>query len=72
MKFYKNEFMEYMENTFTMDRSSRWLLESVVDYGDKNCNVTKNQIVYFIYDILKEAMPISYEEIEQFYRKEQE
>lgn len=71
MKFYKYEFLEYMENTFTMNRFSRWLLDSIVDYGEKNCNVTKNQIVYFIYDILKEVVLIDYEEIEQFYKKEQ-
>lgn len=72
MKFYKREFMEYMDDTFVMDRFARGLLESIVDYGEKNCNVTKNQMVYFIYDILKEVVPIDYEEIEQFYRKEQE
>ncbi|MDU1176311.1 MAG: hypothetical protein E6987_01760 [Peptoniphilus harei] len=70
MKFHKYEFLEYMENMFAMNRFSRWLLDSIVDYGEKNCNVTNYQIVYFIYDILKEVVPIDYEEIEQFYRQE--
>lgn len=68
MRFYKYEFMEYMKDTFFMDNFARWLLESIIEYGEKNCNVTKNQMVYFIYDILKEAVPIDYEEIEQFYK----
>lgn len=72
MKFHKYEFLEYMEDTSILSRFSRWLLDSLVDYAEKNCNVTKNQMVYFIYDILKEVVPIDYEEIEQFYRKEQE
>lgn len=67
MKIDKKAFMEYMEDTFFMDNFARWLLESIIEYGEKNCNVTKYQIVYFIYDILKEAVPIDYEEIEQFY-----
>lgn len=67
MKFYKNEFMEYMEDTFFMDKLAIDLLDSIIKYGEKNCNITKNQIVYFIYDILKEALPIDFKEVEQFY-----
>lgn len=68
MKFYKNEFMEYMEDIFVMDRFARDLLYSIIEYGEKKCNVTKNQIVYFIYDILKEVDCIDYKEIEKFYK----
>lgn len=68
MKFHKHEFLEYMEHTFIINRFGRWLLDSLVDYGEKNCNVTKYQIVYFIYDILKEVVLIDYKEVEQFYK----
>ena len=68
MKFHKYEFLEYMENTFTMNRFSRWILDSLIDHAERNCNVTKNQMIDFIYDILKEVVPIDYKEIEQFYK----
>lgn len=35
MKFYKNEFMEYMEDIFVMDRFARDLLYSIIEYGEK-------------------------------------
>lgn len=68
MKFYKNEFLEYMENNFTIDNLTKDLIESIIKYGEKHQNVTKNQIVYFIYDILSEIYYIKYEEIAQFYK----
>lgn len=66
MKFDKKAFIKYMNKNCYLDVYTRGLLNSIVDYGEKNCNVTQNQIVYFIYDILKEVVPIDYEEIEQF------
>lgn len=72
MKFYKNEFMEYMENNFVLDSFSRGLLESIVDYGEANCKGSKETLVNFICDIIANVEYIEYEEIEQFYKKEQE
>lgn len=68
MKFHKHEFLEYMENNFVMDRFARDLLGSIIEYGEEHNNITKYQIVYFIYDILKEVDVIDYEEVEQFYK----
>lgn len=68
MRFDKKAFMEYMENNFVMDRFARDLLDSVIEYGEEHNNVAKYQIVYFIYDILKEVDSIDYEEVEQFYK----
>lgn len=66
MKFYKNEFMEYMEDTFVMDRFARGLLESIVDYGEANCKGSKETLVNFICDMVANVEYIDYDEIERF------
>ena len=68
MKFYKNEFMEYMEDTFVMDMFARGLLESIVDYGEEMYGTDKEKFVNFICDIVANVEYIEYEEVEKFYR----
>lgn len=68
MRFDKKAFIKYMNNKHYMDSYTRDLLDSIIEYGEEHNNVTKYQIVYFIYDILKEVDAIDYEEVEQFYR----
>lgn len=66
MKFYKKNFMEYMENNFVMDRFARELLSSIVDYGEERCNSNKEELVNFICDMVANADYIDYAEVEQF------
>lgn len=66
--FDKQKFLEYMQDNFFLDTFSIRLLDSLVDYGKKHCNVSKGQLVNFLCDILVEAEPsIKYNEIDQFY-----
>ena len=68
MKFYKNEFMEYMEDIFVMDRFARDLLYSIVYYGEEIYGTDKEKFVNFICDIVANVEYIEYEEIEKFYK----
>lgn len=68
MKFYKNEFMEYMEDIFVVDRFARDLLYSIVDYGEEIYGTDKEKFVNFICDIVANVEYIEYEEIEKFYK----
>ena len=66
MKFYKNEFMEHMQDTFVLDMFARDLLDSIVEYGEEHCNSNKEELVNFICDIVNKADYVDYEEVEQF------
>lgn len=68
MKFYKYEFLEYMENTFVMSRFARGLLESIVDYGEEMYGTDKEKFVNFICDIVANVEYIEYDEVEKFYK----
>lgn len=68
MKFYKREFMEYMDDTIVMDRFARGLLESIVDYGEEMYGTDKEKFVNFICDIVANVEYIEYDEVEKFYK----
>lgn len=66
--FDKQNFLEYMQSNFNLDIFSIRLLDSLVDYGEEHCDVSKGQLVNFLCDILVRAEPsIEYDEIDQFY-----
>lgn len=66
--FDKQKFLEYMEDTFIIDRFSRCLIDSIVDYGEEHCNSSKEEFVNFICDLITNADYIEYEEVAQFYK----
>ena len=66
--FDKQKFLEYMEDTFSMDSFSRYLIDSIVDYGMEYCNSSKEEFVNFICDLIANADYIEYEEVAQFYK----
>lgn len=53
--FDKNSFMQYMDDNFRMHSFGRNTVDSIVDYALKHENVSLDQAVYFISDIVPEV-----------------
>ena len=53
--FDKQNFMWYMQEAFSMAVFGRNLLESIVEYAIKNEHVSKDQLAYFLSDIIPEV-----------------
>lgn len=65
MVFNKDAFMAYMEENFTGFENSflRQLVDNVVEYGTTEKTHSKDQLVYFLLDIVPE---LEFGEIAQF------
>lgn len=71
--FDKDRFLEYMKDNFKLDDFSIRLIESLAKYGEETCNIAKNQLICFLWDILSEVEPsIDFYDIDQFYYEEGE
>lgn len=60
------KIMEYLKNTFNFDYNNsftRHTLENIIDYAVNHLNHSKNQLAYFLYDIIDE---LEFEEIKNF------
>lgn len=65
--FDKFGFLHYIKETFPGCVDNHWnydLVENIVEYGLKNKNYSKNQLAYFLTDLIPE---IEFEEVQQFY-----
>ena len=53
--FDREGFCRYMSDTFNMDRFAREMAENIIDYGIRNLNHGKDDLAYFISDIIPEV-----------------
>ena len=68
-RFRKEEFMQYLEETFVCFRGMtgaflRETVENILEYAEKNMTVSKDQFVQFVADLLPSE--ISFGEIAMF------
>lgn len=63
---YKDRFMEYLKDNFTINNLSCAIIEKIIDYGNEHYSHSKNGVSCFIYDILGLSLYIDFEEISQF------
>ena len=63
---YKERFMEYLKDNFTIDNLSYAIIERIIDYGNEHYSHSKNGVSYFIFDILELSLYIDFDEISQF------
>lgn len=63
--FDRQGFMEYLQETFSgFDNSFlRETIDKIIDYGEKHCNHSLDQLCYFLYDTIAE---IEFGEIAMF------
>lgn len=59
--FDKSGFMDYLQSNFTMNqRYALDMIDNIIQYGIQKQNVSRDQLVWFLYDILPD---ISFKEI---------
>lgn len=64
--FNKQEFMEWLKNEFPECLNNHWnwdIVDNVIDYGLKHNNVSKDQLCYFLNDLIPE---VEFSEVARF------
>lgn len=63
--FDRQGFMDYIRDNYSYDGATQRIIDSVVEYGMQHFNNSKDQLAYFLSDILSD-LDLNFEEIKQF------